>query len=383
MNLGEAVMTHLFDAGRIGNLDIKNRIVRSPTGERMGDERGLPTAMLDKMYTDLAIGGTGLIIVGITWVRDDGMSSQNGNRLDSDDAIPLWKAINDKVHALGSKIAIQIGHTGRQVSTTKYIGDRVPIAPSAVTYLKSGITPRAMTEEEIFQLIEAFVQAGRRAKEAGFDAVQLHGAHGYLINQFLSPHVNRRTDRWGGSLENRLRFISEIYKAMRQNLGKDYPLFIKMNIADFHEGGITEEEGLEMATRLAELGMDAIEISGGTLEQSFENVMASHIKTEDQEAYFLPFSEKLKARIKVPVILVGGMRSFNVMDSIIKQEKADFISICRPLIREPDLPKKLQQGSQTKALCISCNKCFEIIYKNLPVACIFNLKGEEKKKALS
>lgn len=371
-------MTHLFDSGRIANLDIKNRIVRSPTGERMADHRGWPTDMLDKMYTDLAKGGTGLIIVGITWVRDDGMSSPNGNRFDSDGAIPGWRAIVEKVHDLGAKIAIQIGHTGRQVNPA-YLGGRTPIAPSAVTYLKTGVTPRAMTEEEISDMIEAFVQAGRRIKEAGFDAVQLHGAHGYLINQFLSPYTNRRTDRWGGSLENRMRFVTEIYRRMRGLLGKDYPIFIKINIDDFTEGGIKAEEGLEMAERLAEMGMDAIEISGGTLEQSLEKVMATGIKTEDQEAYFLPFSEKLKVRIKVPVILVGGMRSFNVMDRIIQQEKADFISICRPLIREPDLPLKLQKGPQSKALCISCNKCFEIIYRNEPVACIFNLKDKDKK----
>lgn len=373
-------MTHLFEPGRIGNLEIKNRIVRSPTGERMADSRGWATEMLDKMYTDLAKGGTGLIIVGITWVRDDGVSSTNGNRFDDDGVIPGWRAIVEKVHNLGAKITIQIGHTGRQISNLAYIGGRTPIAPSAVTYRKTGITPRAMTEEEILELIEAFNQAGRRVKEAGFDGVQLHGAHGYVINQFLSPYTNIRTDRWGGSLENRMRFVTEIYRKMRQTLGQDYPIFIKMNIADFDESGIREEEGLEMAERLAEMGMDAIEISGGTLEQSLEKVMAKNIKTEEQEAYFLPFAEKLKARIKVPVILVGGMRSFDVMDRIIRQEKADYISICRPLIREPDLPLKLQKGTQTKALCISCNKCFEIIFGNEPVDCIFNRQEKEKKK---
>ncbi len=372
-------MPHLFDPGRIGTIETRNRIVRSPTGERMADEKGWPTEMLRKMYTDLAAGGTGLIIVGITWVRDDGMSSPNGNRIDSDGAVPGWRAIVDEVHDLGAKIAIQIGHTGRQVNP-EYLGGRTPIAPSPVMYLKSGVTPRAMTNDEILDLIKAFIQAGRRAKEAGFDGVQLHGAHGYLINQFLSPYTNRRTDRWGGSLENRMRFVTEIYNGLRNTLGKEYPIFIKMNISDFFDGGIVEDEGLEMAERLAELGMDAIEISGGTLEKTFEKVMAPHIKTEEQEAYFLPFSEKLKKQVQVPVILVAGMRSINVMDRIIREEKADFISLCRPLIREPDLPNKLQKGEQTKALCISCNKCFDIIYKNEPVACIFNLDKKERER---
>jgi 2,4-dienoyl-CoA reductase-like NADH-dependent reductase (Old Yellow Enzyme family) len=372
-------MAHLFDPGRIGTMELKNRIVRSPTGERMADERGWATAMLEKMYVDLAEGGTGLIIVGITWVRDDGMSSPNGNRMDSDGAIPGWRAIVEKVHAFGAKITIQIGHTGRQLNP-EYIGGRTPIAPSPVTYLKTGVTPRAMTDEEILELIEAFVQAGRRVKEAGFDGVQLHGAHGYVINQFLSPHTNRRDDRWGGRLENRMRFVTEIYNGLRKTLGKEYPIFIKMNISDFNENGIKEDEGLEMAERLAALGMDAIEISGGTLETSFERVMAPHIKTEEQEAYFLPFAEKLKSRVAVPVILVGGMRSLTVMDRIIQEEKADFISICRPLIREPDLPNKLQKGEQSKALCSSCNKCFDIIYKNEPVACIFNLDKKERER---
>jgi 2,4-dienoyl-CoA reductase-like NADH-dependent reductase (Old Yellow Enzyme family) len=372
-------MTQLFDPGRIGTMETKNRIVRSPTGERMGDERGWPTEMLEKHYVDLAKGGTGLIIVGITWVRDDGMSSPNGNRMDDDGAIPGWRAIVDKVHALGAKITIQIGHTGRQLNPI-YIGGRTPIAPSPVTYLKTGVTPRAMTEEEILELIQSFIQAGRRVKEAGFDGVQLHGAHGDVINQFLSPYTNRRTDRWGGSLENRMRFVVEIYNGLREALGKEYPIFIKTNISDCDEEGIKENEGLRMAEHMAEIGMDAIEISGGTLEKSIETVMAAHIKTEEQEAYFLPFSEKLKPRTNTPVILVGGMRSLNVMDRIIKEEKADFISICRPLIREPDLPLKLERGEQTKALCISCNKCFDIIYKNEPVACIFNLDKEERER---
>ena len=222
-----------------------------------------------------------------------------------------------------------------------------------------------MTDEQIWELIEAFGEAARRAREAGFDGVQLHGAHGYLISQFLSPYSNRRTDQWGGSFENRQRLVTEVYKRIRQVAGQDYPLFIKMNIDDYVEGGLTLEETRKTARLLSDLGMDAIEISGGTLELSIWKCLVPGIKSREQEAYFLPYAPEIKSEIRCPLILVGGMRTPALMEEILQQKKADFISLCRPFIREPDLVNKIEQGQEDPVTCISCNKCLRFLDRGL------------------
>jgi 2,4-dienoyl-CoA reductase-like NADH-dependent reductase (Old Yellow Enzyme family) len=365
-------MEQLFSPGRIGNLEIKNRFVRSATGESLAAADGQVTDALVSLYTELARGGVGLIVTGVAFVHESGRSGYKMPGLHKDEMIPGWHKLVKQVHAYGAKIAPQIFHCGRQMQADS-AQEFPPIAPSPIAYKRTGITPQEMTDEQIWEIIEAFGEAARRAIEAGFDGVQLHGAHGYLISQFLSPYSNRRTDQWGGSFENRQRFVTEVYKRIREVIGQDYPVFIKMNVDDFVEGGLTLGETIKTAKLLSDLGMDAIEISGGTLELSIWKCLVPGIKSRDQEAYFLPYAEAIKPEIRCPLILVGGMRTPALMEEILRQNKADFISLCRPFIREPDLVNRIQQGQQEPVACISCNKCLRFLDRGL--ACYVDVEA--------
>ncbi len=361
---GGIEMNLLFSSGKIGNIEIKNRFVRSATGECLAEADGQVTDALVSAYAELAQGGVGLIVTGIAFVHESGRSGYQMPGLHKDEMIPGWQRLVDQVHAHGAKIVPQLFHCGRQMQADS-AEEFPPIAPSPIPYKRSGITPKEMTDEQVWELIDAFAQGARRAKEAGFDGVQLHGAHGYLISQFLSPYSNRRTDQWGGSFENRQRFVREVYQRIREVVGQEYPVFIKMNVDDFVDGGLTLEETGKSANLLSELGMDAIEISGGTLELSVRKCMVPGIKSMDQEAYFLSYAEAIKSEIGCPLILVGGMRTPALMEEILQRNQADFISLCRPFIREPDLVNKIQQGQREPVTCISCNKCLKFLDRGL------------------
>jgi 2,4-dienoyl-CoA reductase-like NADH-dependent reductase (Old Yellow Enzyme family) len=214
-----------------------------------------------------------------------------------------------------------------------------------------------MTAEEIGQAVQAYADAARRAQEAGFDAVQIHGAHGYLIGQFLSPFVNRRTDGWGGDLEGRMCFLRAVCAAVREQVGPDYPLFIKLGMLDAVGGGLTAGEGAQVAAALEGMGLDGIEISGGIGGGKDLNSRAG-IRFRDDEAYFRPLARCVRSASGLPIALVGGLRSRVVMENVLQAGDADFISLCRPLICEPDLPHRLRDGLQDRASCISANRCW-------------------------
>jgi 2,4-dienoyl-CoA reductase-like NADH-dependent reductase (Old Yellow Enzyme family) len=217
-----------------------------------------------------------------------------------------------------------------------------------------------MTPAEIVETVESFAQAARRAKAAGSDAVQLHAAHGYLIGQFLSPHSNRRTDAWGGDFEGRLRFLSAVCEAVRGQVGPGYPLFIKLGMMDNLEqvpDGLTPDDGARIVARLADLGLDAVEVSGGYGGSTDFNTRLA-VGSKAPEAYFRPLARRAKAVTGLPVILVGGLRSRAVMDEVLAAGDADMLSLCRPLIREPDLPNRLQSGEVAEAACISGGRCW-------------------------
>jgi 2,4-dienoyl-CoA reductase-like NADH-dependent reductase (Old Yellow Enzyme family) len=214
-----------------------------------------------------------------------------------------------------------------------------------------------MTSEEIARLIEAYAQAARRVQEAGFDGVQIHGAHGYLVSQFLSPFVNRRTDEWGGDVEGRMRFLRAVCQAVREQVGPDYPVFIKLGMMDGIGEGLTLEEGLQVITALEEMGLDAVEISGGIGGGGDLNTRKG-IRSEEEEAYFRPLAQKARQVTELPIVLVGGFRSRGVMESVLAAGDADFISVCRPLICEADLPNRLRQGLQERSACLSANLCW-------------------------
>lgn len=350
----------LFESFKLANITLKNRLVRSATYEKRADIDGFVTDSLIEFYKHLSKGGVGLIITGNVLVHVSGRSAPNMLCIHTDNYIKGLKRLTEAIHALGSKIFIQLVHGGRQCSP-HLLGGQSPIAPSAVYDPSTKITPREMTNEEIWDIIESFGKAGRRALEAGFDGIQLHGAHGYLINQFLSPHTNRRNDYWGGDEERRFHFLEEIYEAIRDEIGYSIPLIIKMNASDFVQKGLEPYESLKIAKRLEDLGINGIEVTGGIYESGNKTVQMNILKPE-QEAYFREYSRLFKKELKVPVILVGGIRSKSIAEEILQKKEADLIALSRPLIREPDLPNKFFKGKE-RADCISCNGCMN--FKNL------------------
>jgi 2,4-dienoyl-CoA reductase-like NADH-dependent reductase (Old Yellow Enzyme family) len=286
--------------------------------------------------------------------------------IDSDEHIPKYRKLVDLVHQYDTSIAMQIAHSGRQTEESA-IGTQ-PIAPSQVE-TATGVVPREMTEEDIERIIDAFAQAARRVKESGFDAVQIHSAHGYLVSQFICPHTNRRKDKWGGSIENRVRFVREIYKRCRIQVGDDYPILIKYNAWDRMEDGLKPEEGIAIGGMLAEMGFDGIEVSCGIGGDGGAALLGNaQPGSKPDQAYNREIAKALKNRTKVPVFVVGGITEPPVMVDIIEKGDADYISLCRSLISDANYPRKIQEGGDKAARCIHCNLCFGYIVTE-PLRC--------------
>ena len=366
----------LFEPTKIKNMGLRNRFVRSATYEGCADD-GYVTDKQVNLYATLSEGGVGLIITGITYVHDSGRFSKFQNSIAGDEFIDGLKKLTSVAHQWGARIAVQLFHAGREARFPKS-SDRVPIAPSfleADPYFKGGY--RAMTEDEIWQIVDAFGDGAKRAREAGFDAVQIHGAHAYLLSQFLSPYTNRRDDKWGGGLENRLRLHREIYQNIRHKVGEDYPVFIKVGIQDGFPGGLEFSEGKLAAQYLAEFGFDALEISQGLRGSSYEETeFKTKINNLDREAYYRRWSAEIKKKVDVPVMLVGGLRTFELMEEIVQDEEADFVSLSRTLIREPGIINDWKRGDYHRAKCISCNKCLEALRKGETLRCIQRETGK-------
>ena len=241
-------------------------------------------------------------------------------------------------------------------------------------------TPKAMSQREIKETVQAFARAAGRVKRAGFDAVELHGAHGYLIAQFLSPATNKRKDKYGGPIENRARFLFEVYRAVRKSVGKGFPVLIKLNAKDFVRGGLSERDALFVARKLDSLGIDAIELSGGVPAAGDMGPARVKIRKADDEAYFLPIAKRIQKQVSVPIILVGGIRSFKVVHNVLKTDAAELVSMARPFIREPHLIKRWKGGDRTKAACISCNQCFGAAMSSEGVCCVVERRIRAKRK---
>jgi len=344
----------LFDKTQLGPMVLRNRLVRSATAEMMADEAGRPLPSLASLYRDLARGGVGLLITGHMYIHPSGKGHPGMMGIYSDECIPGLRKLTEAAHAEGGAIAVQINHAGRQ-SRGGVVEE--PMAPSAHDGVPPRSGARAMTVDEIEMLIDAYAQAARRAVEAGFDAVQIHAAHGYLVSQFLSPLANQRTDEWGGSLENRTRFFARVIAAVRDQVGPDFPLLAKLGIRDESIEGLSLEEGVEVIRQLPSMGLDAIEISGGLADTGAFN-MASDIAPGKNEAMFRFWAQAAQKVAELPIILVGGMRSLATMEDVLASGDAQFISMCRPLICEPDLPNRLRDGIQPAAACVSKNRCY-------------------------
>ena len=353
-------------------MEIQNRFMRSATGDRLAEGTGFPSARQVRFYSEIAAGGVGLIVSGVTAPHPSGKSSFSQSSLDRDEHILPFKKLSAAVHEKGGKIAVQLYHSGREAARYRNPMNEESIAPSFIEndpYFTGKYRP--MSEAEIWEVIHAFGDAARRAREAGFDAVQIHGAHASLFMQFLSPYTNRRQDKWGGSLENRLRFHKEIYLDMRRKTGEDYPLLIKLGVEDGFPGGLEFREGLQAAKMLFQLGFDSLEISQGLRGKRFEGTEFRTNITPEREGYFRSWCREVKSQVSVPVAMVGGLRSIAYMEEVIRNGEADLVSLCRPLIREPGLIRKWEQDKSCRPACISCNKCLEILLKGQPLRCAF------------
>jgi 2,4-dienoyl-CoA reductase-like NADH-dependent reductase (Old Yellow Enzyme family) len=371
-------MATLFDQTTINGMTMRNRLVRSATWEGMCEADGRPTAKLANWYRDLAGGGVGLIITGYSFVRPEGKQLPGKMGIHSDDFAPEMKALTKAVHDQQGKICIQLVHAGGQTDTAT--AHCQPLAPSAVQVEQFPELPQEMSKKDITEIVVAFADAARRAKSFGFDAIQLHGAHGYLINQFLSPLTNKRTDEYGGSIDKRYRFLHEVYQAVRRAVGDDFPVLIKLNGADFVEGGLRIEDALHAATLLDKAGIDAIEVSGGTSASGDKTPIRIKIEKPEQEAYNLALAKRIKKATSCPVMVVGGYRSYEVAAKSVEDDGIDYISMARPFIREPNLAQRWGQGDHSPAKCISCNGCFQPGFKEGGIYCVIEAKEREKKK---
>lgn len=370
-------MSILFTPAKIGNLEIPNRFVRSATYDA-GAENGFVSDWQVELYSTLAKGRIGLIISCIFHVTGFGKASPVMNLLTDDEFIPGLKRLADAVHAHGSKLAVQLFHPGREAFRRLQPLGIEAVGPSE---FKAGEDPyfegscRQMTDKEIWATVSAFGKAARRVQEAGCDAVQMHGAHSYLLAEFLSPKSNHRDDEWGGRLENRLRLHREIYRATRSLVGPEYPVMIKLGVSDGFPGGLELEEGVEAAVQLAGMGYDSIEVSQGLRGSDYTQAeFRPKIVKREREAYFRDWARQVKKRANVPTMVMGGLRSLDLMEEIVSAEEADFISFCRPLIREPDLVASWQAGEVRHPTCISCNKCFEHVIAGNKLKCMVQTK---------
>lgn len=364
-------MSRLFDPTTINTLSLANRFVRSATWEGMAETDGACSPGLVDLMVQLAQGGVGLIITGHAYVSREGQAGPWQMGIHSDGMLQGLSRMTDAVHRAGGKIVAQLAHAGcyalSQVTQMEAVG------PSGVT--REGThNCRVLSREEIGRICDAFGTAAFRAKSAGFDGVQIHAAHGYLLSEFLSPFFNSRDDAYGGCLENRARIVREVLQRIRSAVGKDYPVFVKLNSEDFVEGGLSVDEMLSVAAMLEEGGIDAVELSGGTIYASgdYSSIRAGDPAAPEQEVYYRSAASRFKEKIGVPLMLVGGIRSFEVAEDLVDAGIADYISLCRPLIREPALVARWRSGDSRRAACLSENACFGPLLRGEGLSCVLD-----------
>jgi 2,4-dienoyl-CoA reductase-like NADH-dependent reductase (Old Yellow Enzyme family) len=326
---------------------LPNRLAKSAMSEALGARDFGPTPELERLYRAWSHGGTGLLITGNVMIDARALGEPRNVVLEDATHLARLRAWASAATEAGNHCWVQLNHPGRQSPRTL---SPEPVAPSAVALKMAGAfaVPRALTDAEIRDLIQRFARAAAWCREAGFTGVQIHGAHGYLVSQFLSPRTNLRDDDWGGTPENRRRFLLEIVAAMRAAAGADYPIGVKLNSADFQRGGFDESESLAVVDALAAAGLDLLEISGGTYEAP---AMMGPRKqsTADREAYFLDYARTVRARTRLPLIVTGGFRSAAAMCAALTEDALDVVGIARPLTTEPDLSRRLLDGTADAA----------------------------------
>ncbi|MGO9951144.1 MAG: NADH:flavin oxidoreductase [Dissulfurispiraceae bacterium] len=372
-------MKKLFDKTTINGMTLTNRFVRSATWEGMCETDGRPTLRLASCYRDLAAGGVGMITTGYAFVRPDGKQLPGKMGIHTDDFAAEMNFLTRAVHHEGSKICIQLVHAGGQ--TTSNVAGRRPLAPSATRVQQFPEEPEAMRKQDIDEIVTAFGDGARRAKECGFDGIQLHAAHGYLINQFLSPLTNRRTDSYGGNVKNRCRFLLEVYRHVRAEVGPDFPVSVKLNGSDNLEGGLDISDAVHAARLLDKEKIDAIEVSGGTSASNERTPVRTKIDNPAREAYNLALALKIKKAVRCPIMTVGGFRSLEVINKAVIDNGIDYIAMSRPFIREPRLIQRWKDGDLSHARCISCNGCFKPGLKEGGIYCVVEKKEAQKRAA--
>jgi len=372
-------MSKLFESTVINGMNLPNRFVRSATWEGLATTDGAVTPRLIERYLELAKGGVGLIISSHTYVSKEGQATPWQLGIYKDELVQGLQELTSAVHKNGGKILLQLAHAGNYAEEN--LTKQPPLVVSNFECLAE-TERQEITQDDIKKLIIAYTAAAERAKKAGFDGIQIHSAHGYLLSQFLSPVFNKRQDEYGGSIANRARIHLEIYQSVRKAVGNDFPILIKMNCGDFVENGLGITESIQIAKLIDSAGFDAIELSGGFIKTGKLSPSRPSINSPDKEAYFQKYARKIKDEIAIPLVLVGGMRSFEIAEKIILEGTADYISMSRPFIREPDLINRWQSGDREKSKCISDNLCFNPGFEGKGVYCVTKEREAERKPAL-
>lgn len=372
-------MSKLFEQSTINGMKLSNRFVRSATWEAMATDSGAATPRLTDLMTGLAQGGVGLIISGHAYVCREGQAGPKQLAVYDDELIPGLEDLARAVHQYGSKTVMQLAHAG--ITAAADLTGMTPLAPSNLQDLHPS-AHKEMTAADIQKAVSAFAAGAARAQKAGFDGVQIHAAHGYLLSQFLSPYFNRRKDDYGGSIQNRARVLLEVLQAIRSTVGDSFPILIKINCRDFHDNGLELADSVQTGIMLAEGGIDAIELSGGNRLSGKRVPARVGIKSEDQEAYFQNEARTYKNKVKVPLILVGGNRSFQVAEKLVTEGPADYISMSRPFIREPGLINRWKSGDLSRATCLSDSLCFGPARKGQGIYCVTEERQQVKKRRI-
>ena len=355
--------------GRIGQLEVPNRIVRGATSETMAAASGVVFDSYVELYRRLAAGGAGLLLTGHMYVDPRGQASAYQTGIHDDSVIPALRQATEAVHDAGGRVFAQLGHCGSQTMMSSI----TPVAPSPVPNAMYTIQPVELTDGEIRELVQAFGAAAGRAAAAGFDGIHIHGGNGYLISEFCSPHANTRDDDWGGDAECRSRFMVEVYDAVRAAAGEGFPITARLSVEDSVPDGLQGEESLQRAAVLAARGIDGFETTYGVMRSYFENIrpyvavgraqawrnlLVQRVRhPAGAEAYYRPFARAVKEATGLPIILVGGVRTTQTMTDVLESGDADFLAMARPFIREPDLVRKLAAGRTGGVECVSCNMC--------------------------
>jgi 2,4-dienoyl-CoA reductase-like NADH-dependent reductase (Old Yellow Enzyme family) len=367
-------MSTLFEPVKLGTLTLRNRFVRSATWEAMATPAGEVTPKLADTITALARGGVGLIISSHAYVSPEGQAGPGQIGVHTDAMVPGLKRMAAAAHEHGAKMVLQLAHSG--YLAIESLTGRKPLAVSAAVRLDEA-EREELDPAGIRRIVRAYADAAARAMEAGYDGVQIHAAHGYCFSQFLSPIFNRRTDDYGGPIANRARVIVETLAAVRRVVGEKTPILAKVNGRDCAEGGLEAADAVEAAALMEGAGLDAIEVSSGMSKFAKSGSARLAITSAEKEAYNREDSALFKRRLKIPVLLVGGLRSLEVAERLVAEGVCDFISMSRPFIREPGLVNRWQSGDRRKAACTSDNLCYGPARSGEGIYCVTALKGEK------